>query len=80
MTGTGGVGVDVRADNIKRMAAIRAEAKFERKAEKMLSGHRVFPNGRDYRCFVQRHITRAERESYRRNFDSIFPDAPGAGI
>ena len=71
---------DVQADNARTVAAIRAEAEFERKAERMLAGYRMFPNGRDYRCFKQRSITREERRRYRDRFDAIFPNAPGAGI
>lgn len=56
------------------------EARAERLIEKDLKHHRTFPNGRDYRCFVQRFITDDERDSYRSNFDKIFPNAPGAGF
>jgi len=56
------------------------EAIFEEKAAKMLRGHRGLIDGRDYRWNVFRWITEKERDSYRENFDEIFPDAPGAGV
>lgn len=58
----------------------REEANFIKKAEADLAGHRTFPNGRDYRCFIQHAITNEERDRYRANFDLAFPDAPGAGV
>lgn len=56
------------------------EAEFERKAEESFKSHRSFPNGRDYRCFTQHAITMKERELYRKNFDQVFPKAPGRGL
>lgn len=56
------------------------EAKVDRKIEDHFKGHRMFPNGRDYRCFIQHAITEEDRENYRTNFDLVFPHAPGAGI
>lgn len=56
------------------------EREFETKAEKDLAGYRIFPNGRDYRSFKQRYITRKDRDNFRANFDLVFPNAPGAGL
>ena len=56
------------------------EAVFEQKAERELSGHRGLLNGRDYRWNIFRWITEEDRKNYRKNFDQVFPDAPGAGI
>jgi hypothetical protein len=56
------------------------EAAFDAKVEKSFRSQRELKNGRDYRwnCFC--HITDDERKSYRKNFDNIFPKAPGAGV
>lgn len=56
------------------------ERDFNRRAEQMLQGHRPAPDGRDYRAFVFSEITAEDRDNYRKNFDRVFPDAPGAGI
>lgn len=55
----------------------RQEAEFERKAEKMLKGHRLPPPGRDYRCFHERERSDTT-EDFRQRFDNTFPDAPGS--
>jgi hypothetical protein len=53
------------------------ERAFKVKAEKMLKGHRMFPNGRDFRCFTERF--RADNnEDFREKYDETFPDAPGS--
>lgn len=52
------------------------EAAFEKKAEKMLAGHRMFPNGRDFRCFSERFQQRSEEINEK--FDNTFPEAPGS--
>ena len=54
----------------------REEAVFEAKAEKMLAGHRMFPNGRDFRCFSERFQQRSDEINEK--FDDIFPGAPGS--
>jgi len=54
------------------------EAVFERNAEKHFKSQRELPNGRDYR-WNQEKDNKAE-SAYRNNFDSIFPNAPGAGF
>lgn len=53
---------------------------FKKKREKHFRSHRELPPGRDYRWNVMRYITKKERDAYRKNYDSIFPNAPGAGI
>lgn len=67
-------------DNAKTFASMRAEAEFERKAEAHFRGQRELPNGRNFRWEHFRFDTGKDRESYRANYDRIFPDAPGAGM
>jgi hypothetical protein len=55
------------------------EAAFEKKAEKHFKSHRELPAGRNFTCWNRDKDTAADRK-YRENFDSIFPNAPGAGI
>lgn len=54
------------------------EAAFEAKAEKHFRSHRELPNGRDYR--FNRSYNKKDDEKFKKNFDAIFPNAPGAGI
>ena len=54
------------------------EAVFEKKAEKMLSGYREFPNGRDFRCFKERDRTDLNSEEFNETYDRVFPCAPGS--
>lgn len=54
------------------------EAIFEKKAEQHFKGQRELPLGRDFRWNSVRD-PEAERK-YRQNFDSVFPNSPGAGI
>ena len=66
-------------DNMKTRQAARSEAEFERRADKMLAGHRQAPNGRNFMAFRMRDGMEPEcTDNYRANFNSIFPDAPGA--
>ena len=51
------------------------EAAFEKKAEKMLAGHRMPPDGRNIFAFRMRSL---DNSNYRENFDNTFPDAPGS--
>ena len=67
-------------DNAKTFASMRAEAEFERKAEAYFRGQRELPAGRDFRWEHFRFDSPRDRDNYRRNFDAIFPDAPGAGL
>ncbi len=50
------------------------EAEFERKAEKMLAGHRMAPNGRNMFAFRMRYL---DNKGYAENFENTFPEAPG---
>ena len=56
------------------------ERNFEVKAERMLAGKRELPNGRNFLCFVLRFRDENDMKNYRKNFDKVFKDAPGAGI
>jgi len=56
------------------------ERQFEIKAEKMLAGQRELPNGRNFLCFSLRFKDENDMKNYRENFDTVFPNAPGAGI
>jgi len=53
----------------------RKHAKYE---EKFFKSHRELPTGRDFRWNMQ--IDPKADDVYRKNFDSIFPSAPGAGL
>ena len=64
----------VSEDNARKAHAEMSEAKFERKAEAMLSGHRQAPNGRNVFAFKMRHLD----DVYVSKFDSTFKDAPGS--
>ena len=58
------------------------EAAFERKAEKHFRSHRDVPSGRNFRFWEhpsRGEDSKKEDENYRKNFDRIFPNAPGAG-
>jgi len=56
------------------------EIKLEKKIEKHFKSHRELLPGRDYRWNIFRYITKQDRDNYRKNFDRIFPNAPGAGL
>ena len=59
---------------------LQEEAIFEAKAEKHFKSQRELPRGRDYRWNTFHEITEEDYDNYRKNFDRIFPNAPGAGI
>ena len=54
------------------------EAAFDAKAEKHFKSHRELPNGKDYR--FNHTFNKNEERRFKANFDTIFPNAPGAGI
>uniref|UniRef100_A0A6M3IGP5 Uncharacterized protein n=1 Tax=viral metagenome TaxID=1070528 RepID=A0A6M3IGP5_9ZZZZ len=56
----------------------RSEAIFEKKAERMLRGQRELQSGRDYRAFYERYRTDVNNDDFDRNFDEVYPDAPGS--
>ena len=61
------------------------EAVFERNANRYFRSHREIPNGRDFRWNSYRYDNYHSQDGrpilrFRNNFDSVFPDAPGAGI
>lgn len=51
---------------------------FVQKREKHFKSQRELPNGRDFRWNMQRDFD--AETLYRKNFDRIFPDAPGNGV
>lgn len=55
------------------------EAVFEARAERHFRSHPELPNGRNVWAWNREHQPKADRK-YKANFDTIFPDAPGAGI
>lgn len=72
---------DIHRDNAKTARAKAADAALDAKLERAEMGsHRGLKNGRNFLWNVLRHKSKAEQESYRANFDSVFPDAPGAGL
>ncbi len=61
------------------------EKQFDRQTEKHFSRQREIPPGRDYRWNTYRfdqYGKDGERpaDKFKKNFDSIFPNSPGAGI
>ena len=56
------------------------EIAFEKKAEQHFKGQRELPNGRDFRWNQPHWYANAGDKNFRKNFDAIFPNAPGAGI
>ena len=54
------------------------EAKFDHWAEKQFRSQRETPNGRSFLWDTYRWKTRADMLNYRKNFDRVFPKAPGA--
>jgi hypothetical protein len=54
------------------------EAAFERKAEKMLRGHRQAPDGRDYRAFVERFRLDVNNPEFDARYDATFKGCPGS--
>ena len=54
------------------------EKAFDQKVEKYFRSQRELPLGRDFRWNSAKDPV-AEKK-FRDNFDSIFPDSPGAGI
>lgn len=53
------------------------DAAFEKQADKEMRSHRVFPNGRDFRCFNERFRT-DNTGSFRDKYDDTFPASPGS--
>lgn len=62
-------------DNAKTFKSIKAEREFEARAERMLSGHRLPPNGRNFLAWVMRF---RPQDKYIANFDNTFNEAPGS--
>ena len=56
------------------------EAKFDKWAENSFRSQRELPNKRNFLWDTFRFRTKKDIDSYRRNFDLVFPHAPGAGI
>jgi len=56
------------------------EIAFEKKAEKHFKGQRELPNRRDFRWNQPHYYAITGDKNFRKNFDNIFPNAPGAGI
>lgn len=59
------------------MTTIAEEAAFEQKAEKMLSGQRELPNGRDFRWNSFRFRDEWNDE-FEKKFYDTFPGSPGS--
>jgi len=53
------------------------DAAFEKQVDKEMRSQRIFPNGRDFRCFSERFRTDTT-ETFRDKFDKTFPAAPGS--
>ena len=55
------------------------ERNFDKFEEKYFKSHPELPNGRNFMCWNREKNTKGDRK-YKKNFDAIFPNAPGAGI
>lgn len=55
------------------------ERATEAKMEKHFRGYQPVPNGRNFHTWNHTKDIKAE-ERYRNNFDTIFPNSPGAGL
>ena len=53
------------------------EAKFERKAEAMLRGHRGLQDGRDFRWNVFRYRDE-QTDDFKKRWEDTFPCSPGS--
>ena len=62
-------------DNARKAHAAMSDAEFDRKAEKMLAGHRQAPDGRNVFAFKMRDL---DNDGYKGRFDNTFQDAPGS--
>ncbi|MCK9431592.1 MAG: hypothetical protein M0R00_01375 [Candidatus Omnitrophica bacterium] len=56
------------------------EAVLDAKIEKHFQSQRELPNGRHFLWNSYRFKSEYDNNAYRRNFDNIFPNAPGRGI
>lgn len=56
------------------------EAAFKKKADAYFKGQRELPKGRNYLWNSYHARTKQDIENFRRNFDNVFPNAPGAGL
>ena len=59
--------------------------KEDAKIDKMIAEvgtvhHQDCPMGRNFMAFTISQRSKKDKENYRRNFDMVFPNAPGAGI
>ncbi len=57
----------------------QGEAAFDRAAERHFRSHRELPNGKNFTCW-NHTVMPGELIKYKQNFDTIFPNAPGAGF
>ncbi len=62
-------------DNARKAHAAMSDAEFDRKAEKMLAGHREAPDGRNIFSFKMRNL---DNDGYKGRFDNTFQEAPGS--
>jgi hypothetical protein len=56
------------------------ERMWDKKIEKSFRSQQELPNGRNFRYWNHERDTTPADDKYKQNFDSIFPNAPGAGI
>ena len=57
----------------------KIERATDAQIERHFKSHPELPNGRNFHVWGGDNDPKAE-ENYRKNFDSIFPNSPGAGI
>lgn len=55
------------------------ERNFDKFEEKYFKSHPELPNGRNFTCWNREKNTKGDK-LYKKNFDTIFPSSPGAGI
>ena len=56
------------------------ESALDRKIDQHFRSQRELPNGRNFLWNTYRFRDEIDTDSYRKNFDDIFPNAPGSGI
>ena len=56
------------------------EAEFNRKSDQYFRSQRELQNGRNFLWNRLHSLDDEDMDNYRRNFDQVFPDAPGAGL
>jgi len=70
----------VRQENLRTAAAEAKDRMTDALTENEMRLHRPTPRGRSFLWNTFRYKEDYNLTNYRKNFDNIFPDAPGAGV